>query len=108
MWNVFCELKYWFNPLNPGRCGSIFQMYFLNSFYEILSWITPMKLVFGECHRTPLMTVNNGSSDGLVPSGNKPEPEPMLAQICVTTWFHNAIEYYFSSTTLHLFLYNIM
>ena len=29
--------------------------------------------------------VNNGSGNGLVPSGNKPLPDPMLAQICVVT-----------------------
>ena len=31
---------------------------------------------------------NIGSGNGLVPSGNKPLPEPMLAQICVTLWHH--------------------
>ena len=32
--------------------------------------------------------VNNGSCNGLVSSGNKPLPEPMLTQICVATWRH--------------------
>ena len=32
--------------------------------------------------------VNIGSGNGLVPSGNKPLPEPMLTQIYVVTWCH--------------------
>ena len=30
--------------------------------------------------------VNIGSGNGLVPSGNKPLPEPMLTQFLVTLW----------------------
>ena len=32
--------------------------------------------------------VNIGSGNGLVPSGNKPLPEPILTQIVVGTWSH--------------------
>ena len=32
--------------------------------------------------------VNIGSGNGLVPSGNKPLPEPMLTQISVAIWRH--------------------
>ena len=32
--------------------------------------------------------VNIGSGNGLVPSGNKPLPEPMLTQIYVAKWRH--------------------
>ena len=32
--------------------------------------------------------VNIGSANGLVPSGNKPLPEPMLNQIYVAKWHH--------------------
>ena len=32
--------------------------------------------------------VNIGSGNGLVPSGNKPLPEPMLTQIYVAIWCH--------------------
>ena len=32
--------------------------------------------------------VNIGSGNGLVRSGNKPLPEPMVAQICVAIWHH--------------------
>ena len=32
--------------------------------------------------------INIGSGNGLVPSGNKPLPEPMLTQIYVAIWLH--------------------
>ena len=32
--------------------------------------------------------VNTGSGNGLMPSGNKPSPEPMLTQIYVAKWHH--------------------
>ena len=32
--------------------------------------------------------VNIGSGNGLVPSGNKPLPEPMMTQISVAIWRH--------------------
>ena len=32
-----------------------------------------------------------GSGNGLVPSGNKPLPEPVLSQIYVTIWYHNGL-----------------
>ena len=35
-----------------------------------------------------LRWVNIGSGSGLVPSGNKPLPEPMLTKICVAIWCH--------------------
>ena len=34
--------------------------------------------------------VNIGSGDGLVLSGDKPLPEPMLTQFFVTIWRHKA------------------
>ena len=38
-------------------------------------------MVSGECHNIPFMKVNIGSGNGLVPSGNKSLPEPVLTQI---------------------------
>ena len=35
-----------------------------------------------------LTDVNIGSGNGLVPSGNKPLPESMLAQLNVAKWHH--------------------
>ena len=42
---------------------------------------------------TDSFTVNIGSGNGLVPSGNKPLPEPMLTQISdsdLAIWCHQA------------------
>ena len=39
-------------------------------------------------HPEDLAKVNIGSGNGLVPSGNKPLPEPMLTQISVDIWRH--------------------
>ena len=36
------------------------------------------------------LNVNIGSGNGLVPSGSKPLPEPMLTQISVAIWHHQA------------------
>ena len=41
------------------------------------SWAL-VKLLSGECHRTPLMISNFGSGNGVVPSGKKPLREPVL------------------------------
>ena len=35
-----------------------------------------------EWHRTLLIINQHGSGNGLVPSGTKPLPEPMLTQFC--------------------------
>ena len=35
-------------------------------------------------------SVNDGSGDGLLPSGDKPVPEPMLSQLYVAIWRHQA------------------
>ena len=40
--------------------------------------------------RLHLSSVNIGSDNGLVPSGNKPLPEPVLTQIYVAIWCHQA------------------
>ena len=40
--------------------------------------------------RPYLWEVNIGSGNGLVPSGNKPLPKPMLTQIYVAKWRHYA------------------
>ena len=47
-----------------------------------------MELPSGDNHWTSLMVVNIDLGNGLVPSGNKPLPEPMLTQIFVAIWHH--------------------
>ena len=45
----------YFNSLAPGKCGNNFKIVILNLFHELISWAFPVKLLLGECHRTPLM-----------------------------------------------------
>ena len=80
-----------FNLLAHGRCGSnfeskIFKLSTHNSssgIYEIvLSWML-QNLISN-------LEVNIGLGNGLVPSGTKPLPEPMLTQIHVAIWYHLA------------------
>ena len=46
---VLYELIAVINSLTPGRYGVIFRVYFLNKFYEMVSWAL-LKLVSRECH----------------------------------------------------------
>ena len=76
---------YWFNALWPGRFKKKIDEYFSNK----LQWETCCEIAL---RRMSLdLTddqVNIGSGNGLVPSGNKPLPEPMLTQIAVAIWCH--------------------
>ena len=42
--------------------------------------------IHGECPKTSADYI--GSGNGLVPSGNKPFPEPMLTEIYFALWYH--------------------
>ena len=44
------------------------------------SWVFPVKLPLGECHKPYKWFINIGSGNGLVPSGNKTWPEPTLTK----------------------------
>ena len=48
------------NSLAPGKCGNNFIIVIPNSFYELIFWAFPVKLLSGECHRTPLMISQHG------------------------------------------------
>ena len=50
-----------------------------------------VKLISNECHTTSLIRSHIGSLNGLVPSGNKPLPEPMLTQISVAPLGHSEL-----------------
>ena len=55
-----------------GNCYDWWLMYLL---WNSLRWMS-------------LNLTDDSLGYGLVPSGNKPLPEPMLTQICVTIWHH--------------------
>ena len=61
-----------------------FQTDFSDWWLRHLLWNCPNMNVTG----LHWWSVNIGSGNGLVLSGNKPLPEPMLTQICVTIWHH--------------------
>ena len=77
------------NLLIPGRFENNskkwnFQTQFFNWYFEQFPWNCSQKTP-----TEPLWwLVNIGSGNGLVPSGNKPLPEPMLTQIYVARWHH--------------------
>ena len=53
-------------------------------------YLSPSGHVFNIAWQAMINTYNIGSSNGLVPSGNKPLPKPMLTQIAVAIWRHYA------------------
>ena len=78
-------LVYWVNSLAPSRFWltfrwSDFQTNFNDWWLSYLPWNYPQMNVTGPFW----WLVNIGSGNGLVLSGNKPLPEPMLTQIYVT------------------------
>ena len=78
-----------FNSLAPGRFEYnfiyvIFRTDFNDWWLRHLLWNCPHMIVTG----LHWWSVNIGSVNGLVPSGNKPLPEPMLTQISVAIWRH--------------------
>ena len=60
----------------------IFAFRFSNSFYELISWALPVKLVVHDCHRTLLMISQHWCRYWL---------DRMLTQISVTIWCHKAM-----------------
>ena len=72
-----------FNSLASGGFDYGLELVIFNDKY--------LKYFLWNCYQVnatiPLWSlVNIGSGNGLVPSGNKPLPEPMLTQIYVTKW----------------------
>ena len=71
----------WFNSLTPGKFEWNFKYVIFKRILVIDGW---------DISHCPYMnvtglhwwSVNIGSGNGLVPSGSKPLPEPMLTQIC--------------------------
>ena len=85
--SVFCKrLTHWL----LGDVAIILEVSFSNSLYTTVARALVVKSLSGECQRASLMKINIGSGNGLVPSGNKPLPEPVLSQMYVTIWHHQA------------------
>ena len=78
----------WVNSLAPGKCKRNFRHVIFKQILVIDDWgisceiaLIWMSLDFTDDQST----LNIGSGNGLVPTGNKPLPEPMLTQIYVAT-----------------------
>ena len=71
-----------------GECGFNLQLIIFSLIWRIVvsSISCGLWLPSAECHKTSLMNI--GSGNGLVPSGNKPLPEPMLTNIYFAIWRH--------------------
>ena len=76
-----------FNSLAPGKFEWNFR-HFQTDFSDW--WLRHLLRNCPDMNVTGLhwWSVNIGSGNGLVPSGNKPLPEPMLTQINVAIWRH--------------------
>ena len=94
-----CNNKHWFDSdsiigklnylIDPWEILLNFSIsYFCNNVINLwmgcLIWNSPQVVVT----RLYWWLVNIGSGNGLVPSGNKPLPEPMLSKITVAIWRH--------------------
>ena len=73
-----------FNSLAPGKVEWNFETDFSDWSMRHLLWNCPDMNVTGP----HWWSVNIGSGNGLVPSGTKPLPEPVLTQIYVAIWHH--------------------
>ena len=73
----------WANSLAPGRCGSNFKSTIIKLITEYSSLGTHCEMDGSQVNATEPhhWDVNIVSGNGLVPSGNKPLPEPMFTQI---------------------------
>ena len=72
----------------PPGAELILNMWFTNALQWFISLAYPKLLLSDDWHMTVLMKSQNWSGNGLVPSGNKLLPEPMLTQVNVAFGFN--------------------
>ena len=77
-----------FNSLAPVICDSCFKNWFSMPTCCLISWVFPNRQLAHEWHGILRRKDNISSGNGLVPSGNKPLPGPMLTLIYVAIWRH--------------------
>ena len=73
----------------------ILQTYYSKWFWKLISSALTVSAT------EPHWWVKIGSSNGLVPSGNKPLPEAVLTKICVATGCHQTINAHFIKDMTH-------
>ena len=83
--SIFSDVGYMvlsINSLSPRRCDSNSKSMIFKIYRIVAPTVWNSSLV--NAKKPHQWEVNIGSGNGLVPSGNKPLPEPILTQICVT------------------------
>ena len=85
--------KHWYACLTHWTLGDLkailgkqFSNYFSDWWLRYLLW-NCSQMNITEPH---WWWINIGSDNGLVPSGNKPIHEPMLTQVFIALWYHQA------------------
>ena len=78
------------NSLAPGKFEWNFRYVIFKQIFVIDGWLKDLSWNCPNMNVTRLQwwSVNIGSGNGLVPSGNKPLHEPMLTEISVIIWCH--------------------
>ena len=79
LFELICPWEMWLLPQISN-----FQTRIKDNYIEYFMWNCPQV----NATRPDWWQVNIGSGNGLVPSGKKPLPEPMLTQISVAIWRH--------------------
>ena len=76
-----------FNSLVPGEYEWNFRYVIFKGILVTDGWgISCKNCLYLNIFEPNWWSTNIGSGNGLVPLGNKPLPDPVLTQICVTTW----------------------
>ena len=80
----------YFNSLAPGKFEWNFRYVIFQEILVIDGWgiSCEIALIWMSFDFTEWWSDNIGSGNGLVASGNKPLPEPMLTQISDAIWCH--------------------
>ena len=85
---VFVQM---YNQLSCSECAWLdtfpHRWYWILIYCLVSSYLLLM-MPSDKCPESYWWRVHIGSGNGLVPSGSKPLPEPMLTQIYVTIWHH--------------------
>ena len=83
---LYHQLSHWSPGYAARMLRSNFQSHIKDRYLEHFLWnYHPVDAI-----KPHWLLVNIASDDSLVLSGNKPLPEPMLTQTCVTLWHHQA------------------
>ena len=88
-WRIRPVAPFDFNALDPGKFEWNFRYVIFEQIFMIDGWGISCEIaLIMNVTKLNSWSVNIGSGNGLVLSGSKPLPEPMLTQISATVWCH--------------------